>query len=59
VEEGKIKEIGLSEASPSVIRNCHAIHPVAAIEQEWSLGVRQIEIDLLPTCRELGIKIVA
>jgi len=59
VQEGKIKEIGLSEASPEVIRECHNIHPVASIEQEYSLGLRHIEIDLLPVCRELGVKIVA
>ena len=56
---GKAKYIGLSEASAATIRKAHAIHPVHCIEQEWSLWARDIEADIVPTCRELGIKIVA
>jgi aryl-alcohol dehydrogenase-like predicted oxidoreductase len=56
---GKAKHIGLSEASAATIRKAHAVHPVHCIEQEWSLWARDIEADIVPTCRELGIKIVA
>ena len=59
VESGKAKFIGLSEASSETIRRAHAIYPVSYIEQEWSLWSRDIEHDIVPTCRELGIKIVA
>ncbi|XP_076900765.1 auxin-induced protein PCNT115-like isoform X1 [Bidens hawaiensis] len=58
VEEGKIKYIGLSEASPSTIRRAHAVHPVSAIQLEWSLWTRDVEQDVIPTCRELGIRII-
>ncbi|CAN6248127.1 unnamed protein product [Urochloa humidicola] len=59
VEEGKIKYIGLSEASASTIRRAHAVHPITAIQLEWSLWSRDAEEDVIPTCRELGIGIVA
>ncbi|XP_072151111.1 probable aldo-keto reductase 2 isoform X2 [Setaria viridis] len=59
VEEGKIKYIGLSEASASTIRRAHAVHPITAVELEWSLWTRDVEEDIIPTCRELGIGIVA
>ncbi|XP_054820535.1 probable aldo-keto reductase 2 [Prosopis cineraria] len=59
VEEGKIKYIGLSEASPSTIRRAHAIHPITAVQVEWSLWSRDVEEEIVPTCRELGIGIVA
>ncbi|KAL8172259.1 hypothetical protein V2J09_024063 [Rumex salicifolius] len=59
VEEGKIKYIGLSEASASTIRRAHAVHPVTAVQLEWSLWTRDVEEDIVPTCRELGIGIVA
>ncbi|KAI3924137.1 hypothetical protein MKW92_014216 [Papaver armeniacum] len=59
VEEGKIKYIGLSEASASTIRRAHAVHPITAVQLEWSLWSRDIEEDIVPTCRELGIGIVA
>ncbi|RLM64526.1 putative aldo-keto reductase 2 [Panicum miliaceum] len=59
VEEGKIKYIGLSEASASTIRRAHAVHPITAVELEWSLWSRDVEEDIIPTCRELGIGIVA
>ncbi|GMN72820.1 hypothetical protein TIFTF001_053607 [Ficus carica] len=59
VEEGKIKYIGLSEASASTIRRAHAVHPITAVQLEWSLWARDVEDDIIPTCRELGIGIVA
>ncbi|KAL7251059.1 hypothetical protein ACSBR1_012981 [Camellia fascicularis] len=58
VEEGKIKYIGLSEASASTIRRAHAVHPITAVQMEWSLWSRDTEADIVPTCRELGIGIV-
>ncbi|XP_057818546.1 probable aldo-keto reductase 1 isoform X3 [Cryptomeria japonica] len=58
VEEGKIKYIGLSEASVDTIRRAHAVHPITAIQLEWSLWTRDIEVDIIPVCRELGIGIV-
>ncbi|KAJ4954830.1 hypothetical protein NE237_011613 [Protea cynaroides] len=59
VEEGKIKYIGLSEASPDTIRRAHAVHPITAVQMEWSLWTRDIEEEIVPLCRELGIAIVA
>ncbi|KAM0056341.1 putative perakine reductase [Helianthus debilis subsp. tardiflorus] len=59
VEEGKIKYVGLSEASASTIRRAHAVHPITAIQLEWSLWTRDVEQDIIPTCRELGIGIVS
>ncbi|XP_059445243.1 probable aldo-keto reductase 2 [Corylus avellana] len=59
VEEGKIKYIGLSEASASTIRRAHAVHPITAVQLEWSLWSRDAEQEIIPTCRELGIGIVA
>jgi len=58
VEEGKIKYIGLSEASPDTIRRAHAVHPITALQMEWSLWTRDIEEEIIPLCRELGIGIV-
>ncbi|KAI5074591.1 hypothetical protein GOP47_0010552 [Adiantum capillus-veneris] len=58
VEEGKVKYLGLSEASASTIRRAHAIHPISAVQLEWSLWSRDVEKDIIPTCRELGIGIV-
>ncbi|KAK8689573.1 hypothetical protein V6N13_088287 [Hibiscus sabdariffa] len=58
VEEGKIKYIGLSEASPETIRRAHAVHPITAVQMEWSLWTRDIEDEIVPLCRELGIGIV-
>ncbi|KAF7817840.1 putative aldo-keto reductase 1 [Senna tora] len=51
VEEGKVKYIGLSEASPDTIRRAHAVHPITAIQIEWSLWSRDIEEQILPLCR--------
>ncbi|XP_044500425.1 probable aldo-keto reductase 1 [Mangifera indica] len=58
VEEGKIKYIGLSEASPDTIRRAHAVHPITAVQIEWSLWTRDVEEEIIPLCRELGIGIV-
>lgn len=58
VQEGAVKHIGLSEASPEVIRRAHAVHPIACVQQEWSLYTRDLEEDIVPVCRELGIGIV-
>ena len=55
VEEGKIKYIGLSEASASTIRRAHAVHPITAVQLEWSLWTRDAEQDIIPTCRYIYI----
>lgn len=59
IKAGKVKYLGLSEASPELIRRAHAVHPVTAVEVEYSLASRIIEKELLKLCRELGIGIVA
>lgn len=59
IQQGKVKYIGLSEANPETIRKAHAVHPVTAVEVEYSLASRVIENELLQVCRELGIGIVA
>ncbi|KAI8566914.1 hypothetical protein RHMOL_Rhmol02G0079400 [Rhododendron molle] len=59
VEEGKIKYVGLSEGCASTIRRAHAVHPISAVQLEWSLWTRDVEEEIVPTCRELGIGIVA
>uniref|UniRef100_A0A7N2L6M7 NADP-dependent oxidoreductase domain-containing protein n=1 Tax=Quercus lobata TaxID=97700 RepID=A0A7N2L6M7_QUELO len=58
VEEGKVKYIGLSEASADTIRRAYAVHPITAVQMEWSLWTRKIEEKIVPLCRELGIGIV-
>lgn len=58
VEAGKVRYLGLSEASADTIRRAHAVHPITAVQTEWSLFSRDIEDSVLPTCRELGIGIV-
>ncbi|MFF5288183.1 aldo/keto reductase [Paractinoplanes globisporus] len=58
VEQGKIRHIGLSEASPETIRRAHAVHPVSALQSEYSLWTRDAEAAVLPTLRELGIGFV-
>jgi len=58
VEAGKVRYLGLSEASAETIRRAHAVHPITAVQSEWSLFSRDIEESVLPTCRELGIGIV-
>jgi aryl-alcohol dehydrogenase-like predicted oxidoreductase len=58
VGEGAVRHIALSEASPEVIRRAHGVHPIACVQQEWSLYTRDLEDDIVPVCRELGIGIV-
>jgi aryl-alcohol dehydrogenase-like predicted oxidoreductase len=58
VKEGKVLHIGLSEAAPDTIRRAHAVHPVAAVQTEYSLWTRDPEAEVLPTCRELGVGFV-
>ena len=59
VAEGKVRHIGLSEAAPDTIRRAHAVHPIAAVQTEYSLFSRDVEDEVLPTLRELGIGLVA
>ena len=59
VNEGKVRYLGLSEASPDTIRRAHATHPITAVQTEYSLWTRDPEDDVLPTLRELGIGFVA
>jgi aryl-alcohol dehydrogenase-like predicted oxidoreductase len=58
VQQGKIKHIGLSEAAPETIRRAHAVHPITAVQTEYSMWSRDPENGILPTCRELGIGFV-
>src|SRR5919197_1378224 len=58
VREGKVRHIGLSEAAPETIRRAHAVHPITALQTEYSLWTRDVEAQILPTCRELGIGFV-
>ena len=59
VEEGKVRYLGLSEAAPSTMRRAHAVYPITALQSEYSLWTRDMEMDVLPACRELGIGFVA
>jgi len=59
VEQGKVRYLGLSEAGADTIRRAHATHPISALQTEYSLWTRDVEIELLPLCRELGIGFVA
>jgi aryl-alcohol dehydrogenase-like predicted oxidoreductase len=59
VEQGKIRHIGLCEAGPATLRRAQATHPIAALQTEYSLWYREVERDILPVCRELGIGYVA
>ena len=58
VEQGKVRFLGLSEAGVDTIRRAHAVHPIAALQTEYSLWCRFVEDDILPVCRELGIGFV-
>jgi aryl-alcohol dehydrogenase-like predicted oxidoreductase len=58
VHEGKVRHIGLSEAAPETIRRANAVHPITAVQTEYSLWSREPEVEILPTCRELGIGFV-
>jgi len=59
VREGKVREIGLSEVSARTLREAHAIHPIAAVQSEYSLWTREPQIAVLEACRELGVAFVA
>ena len=59
VQEGKIRAIGLSEASAEIIERAHAVHPIAALQTEYSIFSRDIEKDILPTCAKHGISLAA
>ena len=59
VTQGKARYLGLSEAGPETIRRAHAVHPIAALQTEYSLWTREAETEILPTCRDLGIGYVA
>ena len=58
VEAGKVRHLGLSEAAPATLRRAAAVHPIAALQTEYSLWTRDVEAEILPTCRELGIGFV-
>lgn len=58
VSAGKVRYLGLSEAGPSTLRRAHAVHPIAALQSEYSLWSREPETSVLPVCRELGIGFV-
>lgn len=58
-QQGKIKHLGISEAGPKTIRRAHAVHPLSALQTEYSLWTRDVEAEILPTCAELGIGFLA
>jgi aryl-alcohol dehydrogenase-like predicted oxidoreductase len=58
VEEGKVRYLGLSEASPNSIRRAHAVHPISALQSEYSLLTRDVEKEILPLCQELQISFI-
>ncbi|WP_285644168.1 aldo/keto reductase [Lentzea sp. NBRC 102530] len=58
VTEGKVRFLGLSEAGPETLRRAFAVHPITALQSEWSLWSRDIEAEIVPTARELGVGIV-
>ncbi len=58
VAQGKVRHLGLSEAAPETIRRAHAVHPITAVQTEYSLWTRDPEAEVIPTCRELGIGFV-
>ena len=59
IEQGKVRYLGLSEAAPQTIRRAHKVHPIAALQTEYSLWTRDPEAEVILTCRELGITFVA
>jgi aryl-alcohol dehydrogenase-like predicted oxidoreductase len=59
IEEGKVRYLGLSEAAPATIDRAHKVHPITALQTEYSLWTRDPETEILPTCRRLGIAFVA
>src|SRR3546814_12968684 len=58
VEAGKVRYLGMSEASADTLRRAAAVHPIAALQSEYSLWTRDVEAEILPACRELGIGFV-
>jgi aryl-alcohol dehydrogenase-like predicted oxidoreductase len=58
VKEGKVRYLGLSEASPNSLRRAHQVHPISALQSEYSLLTRDVEAEILPLCRELNISLV-
>src|SRR5206468_7049794 len=58
VREGKVRHLGLSEAGAATIRRAHAVHPIAALQSEYSLWERNLEPEIIPLLRELGIGLV-
>ncbi|MEU8890133.1 aldo/keto reductase [Streptomyces sp. NPDC048442] len=58
VQAGKVRHLGLSEAGADTVRRAHAVHPIAALQSEWSLWTRDLEAEIAPVCRELGIGLV-
>ncbi|MFD8793966.1 aldo/keto reductase [Streptomyces vinaceus] len=58
VRAGKVRHLGLSEAGARTVRRAHAVHPIAALQSEWSLWSRDLEAEILPVCRELGVGVV-
>ncbi|MDT3442519.1 MULTISPECIES: aldo/keto reductase [unclassified Pseudofrankia] len=58
VRAGKVRHLGLSEAGARTIRRAHAVHPIAALQSEWSLWTRDLEAEIVPVCRDLGIGLV-
>src|SRR5213083_2047272 len=59
VRQGKVRHLGLSEAAPETIRRAVKVHPITALQTEYSLWTRDVEKEILPTCRELGVGFVA
>jgi aryl-alcohol dehydrogenase-like predicted oxidoreductase len=59
VEQGLVRYLGISEASAATIRRAHAVHPITVLQSEYSLLTREVEVEILPTVRELGIGFVA
>ncbi|WP_030296230.1 aldo/keto reductase [Streptomyces katrae] len=58
VQAGKVRHLGLSEAGAATVRRAHAVHPITALQSEWSLWTRDLEAEIAPACRELGIGLV-
>jgi aryl-alcohol dehydrogenase-like predicted oxidoreductase len=58
VKQGKVRFLGLSEAAPQTIRRAHSVHPISALQTEYSLWTRDVEVEILAVCRELGIGFV-
>ncbi len=59
VNAGKVRHLGLSEVGPNMLRRAHAVHPIAAVQSEYALWTRELEQELMPTLRELGVALVA